>query len=78
LQGRDKLHWSVLVPGHLVLAMAQHRQGRIEKARETLKQANRLREEQIPQFADAKGNWLDWLVCQLLHEEAAELLKAQP
>ena len=60
----------------LAQAMAEHRSGRAEPAREALAQAGQLIDEHLPQLASGQlgGGWHDWLIAEILRREAAELI----
>jgi tetratricopeptide (TPR) repeat protein len=62
---------------HLFLSMALHRQGQAEEARQSLAEARRIMEADLPQIADGDlgGAWHDWLMCQIIRREAEELIE---
>lgn len=64
--------WNREVPGFLVRAMALSRLGRDDEARRALSEATemfRTRLQQLNSY-DTGVNWLDRLICDLLHREA--------
>ncbi len=75
----DDDHWPHNAIALPALAMAYHRSGQADQARETFSKA----EKEIDAFIDAIAQrpvgsmpipWFDWIECQLLHREASILL----
>jgi hypothetical protein len=68
-------------PCHLVLAMALHRQGQAEAAREHPARGARLLDQHRPEPASARyrpvGYSHDWLIAWLLHREARALIEGE-
>jgi tetratricopeptide (TPR) repeat protein len=62
------------IRGLSMLAMAHQESGKAAKARELLDQADELYAAEGPKFGvdDGHPNWYDWLICELLLEEAKE------
>jgi len=62
-------------PAHLLLAMARHRLGETDEARQALQTAVELM-EQFPKLdgGDLGDGWHDWLVCQILRREAESVV----
>jgi WD40 repeat protein/tRNA A-37 threonylcarbamoyl transferase component Bud32 len=71
--------WNLTVPSYLILAMSQHRRGRIQEAQASLTLARRLFDQQAPRSdSDAfTGLWNDGLMCQVLQREAEAVLKGE-
>jgi tetratricopeptide (TPR) repeat protein len=60
------------------LAMAQHRLGRTDEAKDSLAKAKAIVAEKMPDPSQGRrfeGNWHDWLHAQMLSREAEEMLK---
>jgi tetratricopeptide (TPR) repeat protein len=71
--------WNLTVPAQLVLAMAQHRLGHAEQARDALGRARAIMAgKQFPpgEQGDLIYVWHDWLICQHLRREAEALIGA--
>jgi tetratricopeptide (TPR) repeat protein len=62
------------------LAIAYHQTGKAAKAKEIYEQAMELYSEEAPEsgMEDLGRSWHDWLICDLLLEEARKLLFAEP
>jgi WD40 repeat protein/serine/threonine protein kinase/tetratricopeptide (TPR) repeat protein len=85
------LNWNLTIPGHLWLAMAQHRLGKPAEAHASLTRALEIMDQTRPsmypkatedgssQRADLPGvhhrDWHDWLMCQVWRREAEHLLQ---
>jgi serine/threonine protein kinase/tetratricopeptide (TPR) repeat protein len=59
--------------GFAVLAMAHHRLGQVDPARESLESAREIIAKK-PQDWKRGTNWIDWMHCEILFREAVELL----
>jgi hypothetical protein len=68
-------------PCHLVLAMALHRQGKAEAARQHLARGAKLLDEHRPEPTSLRyrpvGYSHDWLIAWLLHREARALIEGE-
>jgi tetratricopeptide (TPR) repeat protein len=74
----ERPHWNLAVPAHLVLAMAQQRQGQSEAARASLARAVEILDQRVPRVADTgEEGWHDWLICRILRREAETLIGKQ-
>jgi tetratricopeptide (TPR) repeat protein len=74
----DGVHWNATA--FSLLAMAQHRLGRVKESLAALDSAQAIIAQSMPnpqkgQPFDNVNNWLDWLHPQLLCREAGELLR---
>jgi WD40 repeat protein len=74
----DGVHWNATA--FALLAMAQHRLGRVNESLAALDSARTIITQSMPnpqkgQPFDNVNNWLDWLHPQLLCREAGDLLK---
>jgi tetratricopeptide (TPR) repeat protein len=70
--------WNLAVPAYLVLAMAQERLGHADEAGKALARARAIMaDKEFPRSqAGDLVNWHDWIICQLLDDEAVALLGA--
>jgi hypothetical protein len=61
----------------LFLAMAHHRLGEADEARQWLEKARGIMETRFPKIesGDLGPGWYDWLSCQIVRREAESLLK---
>jgi tetratricopeptide (TPR) repeat protein len=79
---REKAPGKQLVPYYdLLLAMAHHRFGEADKAREWLGKGFEHMAETYPEIEEGsviRGPWWDWLYCHILLREAEELMGKRP
>jgi serine/threonine protein kinase/tetratricopeptide (TPR) repeat protein len=70
--------WNFDAIAFAALAMAQHRLGRTDEAKDSLAKAKAIVAEKMPDPSQGRrfeGNWHDWLHAQMLSCEAEEMLK---
>jgi hypothetical protein len=69
--------YTVVVPGHLVRALALAAMGQTEAAQSALAEATSHHQRTVSPVESLSDDWLDWYLCEIMFREAQIAIAAQ-